>query len=108
MPKASIPKEWKARLIQDTASSAVAHSAGYGAPVQDALLGAMAIMSALVRCLVLQGGTGVAVQAGSASEKMTNNALSFMMVDLGDFGTKLEKCEKTSKTQGDLAVVRTR
>lgn len=59
----------------------------------------MAVMSALVRSLMLQGGTGVAVQAGSASEKMTNNALSLMMVDLGVFGMKLEKREKTSKTR---------
>lgn len=89
MPKAYIPKEWKVRLIQGAASMAVAHSAGYGAPTQDALSGAMAVMSALTRGLISQGGTGVAMQVGSASEKMTNNALSLMTVGFDDPGMKL-------------------
>ena len=80
VPKEGIPKEWKARLIQGEASVAVAHSAGYGAPVQVALSGAIAMISALVRGSILQGGTGVAVQRGTATEKMTNSALNLMVL----------------------------
>lgn len=89
-------------MIQDIASAAVAHSAGYDAPMQDVLFGAMDVISALVRRLMLQGGTGVAMQAGSAREKMTNNALSLMTFGFGDPGMKLRNCEKASRTQGDI------
>lgn len=75
-----MPKDWKARLIQGEASVAVAHSAGYGAPVRVALSGAMAMISALVRDAMLQGGTGVAMQTGIATEKITNSALSLMVL----------------------------
>lgn len=51
---------------------------------------------------MLQGGTGVAMQAGSAREKMTNNALSLMTFGFGDPGMKLRNCEKASRTQGDI------
>lgn len=65
--------------------------------MQDALIGAMAVMSALVRGLMLQGGTGVAVQAGSASEKITNNALSLMMVSFSGFDMELKIVRKRAK-----------
>lgn len=88
MPKECMPKERKARLIQCEASVAVAHSTGYGASVQDALSGAMAMRSALVRDAMLQGGTGVAMQTGSATEKITNSALSLMFLDFADASVK--------------------
>jgi hypothetical protein len=75
-----MPKVWKARLIHGVASVAVAHSAGYGAPVQFVLSGVMVAMSTLVRGAMVQGGTGVALQIGIPSENMTNSALSLMMV----------------------------
>jgi hypothetical protein len=86
VPNSCMRKVWKARLIQGEASVAVAHSAGYGAPVQFALSGAMVAMSALVRGAMLQGGTGVALQKVTASEKMTNSALSLMMVGFANPG----------------------
>jgi hypothetical protein len=86
VPNSCMPKVWKARLIQGVASVAVAHSAGYGAPVQVALLGEILAMSALVRDARLQGGTGVALQIGIASEKITNSALSLMMLDFANAG----------------------
>lgn len=101
-----MPKEWKPKLIQGAASVAVAHSVGYGASRQDALSGAIAVMSALIRGLMLQGGTGVgrgvAMQTGSASEKMTNNALSLMIFGFGEPGMKLRNCGKASYIQGYL------
>lgn len=78
-PNSCMPKTWKARLIQGAASEAVAHSAGYGAPVQVALPGAMAAMSAVVRGAMLQAVTGVAMRRGTATEKMTNSALGLMV-----------------------------
>jgi hypothetical protein len=95
-----MPKVWKARLIQGVASVAVAHSAGYGAPVQVALSGEILAMSALVRGVMLQGGTGVALQKGTASEKMTNSALSLIMVGFAYPGMKkLMSVWQTSRTQ---------
>jgi hypothetical protein len=86
VPNSCMRKVWKARLIQGEASVAVAHSAGYGAPVQVALSGEISAMSALVRGAMLQGGTGVALQIGIANEKMTNSALSLMMVGFANPG----------------------
>lgn len=84
VPNACMPKVWKAKLIQGAASVAVAHSAGNGAPSQEALSEATVVMAETVRGAVLQGGTGVAMQTGMLSEKMTNSALSFMMVSFAE------------------------
>jgi len=63
---------------------AVAHSVGNGAPSQEALSEAMEVTAETVRGAVLQGGIGVALQIGMLSEKMTNNALSLMMVSFAE------------------------
>ena len=84
VPNACMPKVWKAKLIQGAAFVAVAHSVGSGAPSQEALSEAMVVMAETVRGAVLQGGTGVAMQTGMLSEKMTNSALSLMMVSFAE------------------------
>lgn len=84
VPNECMPKVWKARLIQGVASVAVTHSAGNGAPSQEALSEAMEVMAGTVRGAVLQGGIGVAIQIGMLSEKMTNNALSLMTASFAE------------------------
>jgi hypothetical protein len=103
VPNACMPKVRKAKLIQGEASVAVAHSAGYEAPVQFALSGAMLIISVLMAGAMLQGVTGVALQKGVANENMTNSALSFMVVGLANPGTKkLMSMEVDEQTTDDI------
>jgi hypothetical protein len=57
----------------------------------------MVMISALVRIVMLQVGAGVAWQIGTASENMTNSALSLMVVALASYSWYEEVDECVSR-----------